>query len=104
MEVEPIFEAEYFLSGVNEGLMVGDGDGAPVRFMGPGSQVAQNLTLAAALLTPEENASVGPLESLVLNTTNIHWTPMVSAVLLVSLQVHLVPDNFARLKLRESCR
>ena len=79
--------------------MVGNGNTAPFRLVGPSSHVAHDLRLATALFTPEESASEGSLVTIISHSTHVLRSPVVVAELVVALQVQLIVDVIALLQI-----
>lgn len=65
--------------------MVCDGHTAPIRVVGPACQVAEDLRLATALLSPEKCSSIGALVAFVGNSSDVLGSPVVIAELLIAL-------------------
>lgn len=81
--------------------MVRDGHTAPVGVVGPSRQIAEDLRLAAALLTPKEHTSVVAFPSVVGDASNVLWAPVVVTELVEALEVHFVIDGVSALEVGE---
>ena len=100
MDIESVLHSGNVCRCIDELLVISDRQTAPtgIVIVSPCCQIAEDLRLAAALLTMEKNASIGAFVAIVGRSTDIHGAPVVLAELLVALHVQLVPNVIFLLK------
>lgn len=70
--------------------MIRDSHTAPIRVVSPACQVAEDLRLATALLSPEKCSSIGAFPAFVCNSADILGSPVMVAELMIALQIQLI--------------
>ena len=65
----------------------GNGNNSPLVLMSPCGHVSQDLRLAYAAVSPEENTRIGSLEMRKRNSSAVLWSPEAIADLVIPTQI-----------------
>lgn len=106
LEIEAILPSLNFVTAINEFRATCNTDIDPLILVSPCVQVTKDLRLSATSLTPEKTSGIESLKGSFAksNSSNVFWAPVMIALFVISLHIHLVVHRVALLMIKKAFR